>query len=163
MKPTFAALLVFTLCACSDGEKEKPSPDVTDIPKLEKSEPLDPGQVATDSFKEVLRKVEAKVGNRFQNGQHSYVFRPGVRFDVKKSDSLVTPFTGEIVVPLDLEYDGDFVTSEQTLQLAFGYSDNQWEVRSGARFDSDGIIGSPTVQADDRAFWVPMIEEIISN
>lgn len=156
MYRTIAALgLLVTLAGCdssnnpaSKDAKAADPTQATATPAVPSPQPVavpvtppqqDPAQVAIQSFEPFARTVVAEMKRKYggqQNlkGSNGEVFPTTVtisddfKFDVQKSDSLLAPFKGYLVVPMrtvskvrNLE-----VPHDTTVKLECAFKDGQW-------------------------------------
>lgn len=76
-----------------------------------------------------LRKIEIIQQDRVYSAEYKGVYD----YDVRKNDSVSSPFVGEVSWHVDWYYNGSLVNIPMTLDATYIYQDGEWKLKSLVR------------------------------
>ena len=177
--------VLFTVSGCS-GDATSPEAKV-DAASPEAPDPVKALEEIVKSFDEKRAWVRFREGSPDVDIKPSWVYRQitntSVSYDVKKTESLVSPIIGAITIRQTIHYESDFSTAEQAAQCKksdsnleiktgnYVWQDGKWELGSleQQKVYADGTLGKKSVyqgvglDVNDQVLAWPFVEQVFLN
>lgn len=132
------------------------------VPQVAVSPPKDSAEEVMESFEAFLAaKIKPLEGKTYTSPSYSHKLRSGYAYDIKKTDSLVSPFRAIVTIPIDILNKGVLLSSSESLMLTFAKQGHKWVLKDADRVEDKRVVGTLELQRENREFWISQLTPLL--